>query len=177
MGANCTELEAEIQQRSGLLNLSSSRCGFVAALYVGPERKAPMVAVPEVHAIFGSGLEGDRYCRERGTFSKKLPSNHITLIEGEALEAAFRDYGIEITADQLRRNVITCGIALNHMVGREFQVGAVRLRGMKLCEPCTHLQQLTGRQMIKALRHRGGLRAAILSDGTIKLGDRITEEA
>jgi MOSC domain-containing protein YiiM len=66
-------------------------------------------------------------------------------------------------------------MALNHLVGREFQIGDVRLRGLKLCEPCSHLQQLTGKPMIKALLHRGGLRAEILIGGTIKPGDRITE--
>jgi MOSC domain-containing protein YiiM len=134
-----------------------------------------MVSVTEVRAIAGAGLEGDRYCRERGTFSKKLPTNQITMIEEEALEAAARDYGVEIAADESRRNVLTCGLALNHLVGREFQIGDVRLRGLKLCEPCTHLQQLTGKPMIKALQHRGGLRAKILSGGVIKVGDRITE--
>jgi MOSC domain-containing protein YiiM len=97
------------------------------------------------------------------------------MIEEEALEAAARDYEVEIAADESRRNVLTCGVALNHLVGREFQIGDVRLRGLKLCEPCTHLQQLTGKPMIKALLHRGGLRAEILSGGVIKVGDRITE--
>jgi len=70
---------------------------------------------------------------------------------------------------------LTCGMALNHLVGREFVIGGVRLRGLRLCEPCSHLEKLTGKQMIKALRHRGGLRAEILNDGMIKVGDIITE--
>lgn len=175
MHSNCAEVEAASRDKDDLLRNAGRRWGVVAAIHIGPERKKPMVSVPEVLAIAGAGLEGDRYCRERGTFSKKLPTNQITLIEAEALEAAARDYKIEITADEARRNVLTCGMALNHLVGREFQIGDVRLRGLKLCEPCTHLQQLTGKQMIKALQHRGGLRAEILSDGVIKVGDRITE--
>jgi MOSC domain-containing protein YiiM len=134
-----------------------------------------MVAVPEMRAIAGSGIEGDRYCREEGTFSKKTPSNQVTLIEAEALKAVAEDYGLAIAAEESRRNVVTCGMALNHLVGREFTIGGVRLRGLRLCEPCSHLEKLCGKQMIKALRHRGGLRAEILNDGIIKVGDIITE--
>ena len=134
-----------------------------------------MIAVPEMRAMAGRGIEGDRYCREEGTFSKKSPSNQVTLIEAEALEAAAQDYGLVIPAEESRRNVLTCGMALNHLVGREFRIGEVRLRGLRLCEPCSHLEKLCGKQMIKALRHRGGLRAEILNDGSIKIGDVITE--
>ena len=91
------------------------------------------------------------------------------------MEAAERDYGLELSAEESRRNVLTCGVALNHLVGREFQIGEVRLRGLKLCEPCTHLQQLTSKAVLKALRHRGGLRAEILGGGVIKVGEKIME--
>jgi MOSC domain-containing protein YiiM len=142
---------------------------------IGPERKEPMVSVPEIRAIAGCGIEGDRYCREAGTFSRKSPSNQVTLIEMEALDAVAREYGFAIAAEESRRNVLTCSIALNHLVGREFTVGGVRLRGLRLCEPCSHLEKLTGKQMIKALRHRGGLRAEILSSGVVKVGEKIME--
>ena len=175
MGTNCAEIEAAARKNESVLKHTGVRWGVVAALMIGLERKEPMISVPEVRAIAGAGLEGDRYCRERGTFSKKLPSNQITLIEAEALEAAERDYGLELTAEESRRNVLTCGVALNHLVGREFQIGEVRLRGLKLCEPCTHLQQLTSKAVLKALRHRGGLRAEILGGGVIKVGEKIME--
>jgi len=172
---NCAEIEAAARKNESVLKHTGVRWGVVAALMIGLERKEPMISVPEVRAIAGAGLEGDRYCRERGTFSKKLPSNQITLIEAEALEAAERDYGLELSAEESRRNVLTCGVALNHLVGREFQIGEVRLRGLKLCEPCTHLQQLTSKAVLKALRHRGGLRAEILGGGVIKVGEKIME--
>ena len=74
-----------------------------------------------------------------------------------------------------RRNVLTCGVALNHLVGREFCIGEVRLRGLKLCEPCSHLEKVTAKKVIAALRHRGGLRAEILVSGAIRVGDVIAE--
>ena len=93
----------------------------------------------------------------------------------EALAAAAHDYGLAITGEETRRNLLTCGIALNHLVGRKFRIGDVLVRGLKLCEPCEHLEKLTGKKVIKALRHRGGLRAEILTDGLIKVGDVITQ--
>lgn len=175
MRTNCLEIEAAARESESLLKNTGARWGVVAALMIGPERKEPMVSVPEVRAIAGCGIEGDRYCREEGTFSRKSPSNQMTLIEMEALDAVAQEYGFAIAAEESRRNVLTCGMALNHLVGREFVIGGVRLRGLRLCEPCSHLEKLTGKQMIKALRHRGGLRAEILSSGVIKVGEKIME--
>jgi len=62
---------------------------------------------------------------------------------------------------------------LNHLVGREFVVGGVRLRGIRLCEPCSHLEGLTRRGVLAGLVHRGGLRAQILVGGEIRVGDPI----
>ena len=175
MNSICTELETAVRNNESLLRNGGKRWGIIAAIYIGPTRLEPMVSVPDVQAIAGAGLKGDRYCREVGSFSQKSPSNQVTLIEAEALEAAQRDYKFEIAAQESRRNLLTCGMALNHLVGREFQIGHVRLRGLRLCEPCGHLEKITGKQMIKGLRHRGGLRAEILSDGVIKVGEIITE--
>ena len=60
------------------------------------------------------------------------------------------------------------------VVGHEFKIGEVKIRGIRLCEPCNHLQRLTGRAVLKGLRHRGGLRAQILTSGTIHVGDVIS---
>jgi len=169
------EERAEVESKREALHRSGSRHGVVAAIFVGPEAQQPMTSVAEVQAIAGHGLEGDRYSRGAGTFPQKSPNQQLTLIEAEAVEAAARDYELEIDAGEARRNLLTRNVALNHLVGREFRIGEVRLRGLKLCEPCGHLEKLTGKQMIKAMRHRCGLRAEILCDGPIRVGDPITE--
>jgi MOSC domain-containing protein YiiM len=91
----------------------------------------------------------------------------------EAIEAIQREYGVELDAGAARRNLVTRGVALNHLVEKEFTIGDVRIRGIRLCEPCDHLERLTGKPLIKALRHRGGLRAQILTPGTIHAGDEV----
>lgn len=149
--------------------------GTVESIHVASEAKAATRAVDRAQAIPGVGLEGDRYALQQGTFFKPEPDFELTLIEAEALEALKRDYEIELAPGEARRNLVTRGVGLNHLVGREFRVGDVKIRGIRLCEPCSHLESVVGRPVIKGLRHRGGLRAQILSPGSIRVGDVIAE--
>jgi MOSC domain-containing protein YiiM len=148
--------------------------GAVAGIFIAPEAAGPTVSVQEIKAVAGRGLEGDRYFSQQGTYSATPGTGRqITLIEAEALEAAARDHGVSLEPGQARRNIVTTGVPLNHLVGRDFFVGDVKLRGMRLCEPCAHLMRLSKRGVVKALVHQGGLRADILTDGVIRVGDRI----
>ncbi len=72
-----------------------------------------------------------------------------------------------------RRNIVTKGIRLNDLVGREFMIGTVHFLGYGLCEPCDHLQKLTGKHVLPGLVGRGGLRAQVLSEGVFRLGESI----
>ena len=148
--------------------------GVVEAIYIASEARGPVESRPQAVAIPGIGLEGDRYALRQGTFFKPEPDYELTLIEMEAIEALRRDYNIEISPGEARRNIVTRGVSLNHVVGKEFRVGTVLVRGIRLCEPCEHLQRLTGKKLIKGLLHRGGLRAQILTEGIIHVGDEIT---
>ena len=145
----------------------------IEAIYIAAAAKEPTRALDSVLAIPGVCLDGDRYALKQGTFYKPEPDFELTLIEAEALEALKRDYDIELAPGEARRNLVTRGVALNHLVGREFRIGDVRIRGIRLCEPCNHLQALANRHVIKGLRHRGGLRAQILTEGTIRVGDEV----
>ncbi len=147
--------------------------GVIDAIYIAAQAKQPTVSVEQVDATPGVGLHGDRYAEKQGTFFKPLPDYELTLIEAEALDALKREYDIELSAADTRRNLVTRGVPLNHLVGREFSIGGVKIRGIRLCEPCSHLQALTKLPVIKGLRHRGGLRAQILSAGTIHVGDSV----
>jgi MOSC domain-containing protein YiiM len=146
--------------------------GIVVSIHIATTASGPVLPVNEVRAVAGKGLEGDRYFKEVGTFSHEGDgSNEVTLIESEAIEALKRDYGIDLKPGDSRRNIATHGVALNHLVGREFRVGEVVLRGLRLCEPCSHLEKLTEKGVMRGLIHRGGLRAEIVTGGTIRVGD------
>ena len=147
--------------------------GTIELIYIAPRATEPTQSVNEVLAIPGVGLDGDRYALRQGTFFKPEPDFELTLIEAEAIEALKRDYNVELAPGESRRNLVTRGVALNHLVGRDFQIGEVKAHGIRLCEPCSHLQRLTGKSVIKGLLHRGGLRAQILTQGAIRVGDDV----
>lgn len=151
--------------------------GCVEAIYVAPGEGAPMEPRSEVLAEAGLGIQGDRYAIGSGTFTDGGQTSHITLIEAEAIEALKHEEAMELAPGATRRNLVTRGVALNHLVDVEFRVGEVRLRGDRLCEPCGYLEGLTQEGVKAGLKHRGGLRASILSSGPIHSGDRITRPA
>ena len=133
-----------------------------------------MVSLARANAIPGVGLEGDRYATGQGKYDNAPgKGRQITLIEIEAIQALKTENALELPAGQARRNLVTQGVPLNHLVGKEFRVGEVVLRGVRLCEPCDYLSQLTYPQVLPGLIHRGGLRADILTGGTIRPGDAI----
>jgi len=157
--------------------------GSVVSLHIAPRAAAPMQSVAKVRAVPRHGLEGDRYFAGTGFYSVKpsLGGREVTLIEMEAVEALFggvinaegEKFGIKLAPRDARRNVVTSGVPLNHLVDCEFSVGAVRMRGTRLCEPCKHLEELTQPGVLSGLIHRGGLRALILNEGIIHVGDVI----
>jgi MOSC domain-containing protein YiiM len=149
--------------------------GTVLSVYIAPAAVAPMKSVVSVQAWASKGLEGDRYAAQLGTYSNH-PGNgrDVTLIEIEAIEGLQRAYQVALEPALSRRNIITRGVALNHLVEQEFQIGEVWLRGTRLCEPCIHLERLSVKGSMQGLIHRGGLRAEVIRAGVIKVGDEIT---
>jgi MOSC domain-containing protein YiiM len=147
--------------------------GTIVSINIAATAEAPMQSLNEAHAVPGKGLEGDRYFNHEGTFSKPQPDRELTLIEAEAIEALRNEYSVDYDFGASRRNLVTRGVPLNHLVGREFWIGEVKARGLKLCEPCAHLQRLTHPKVLPGLVHRGGLRAQILTQGTIRVGEVI----
>lgn len=146
--------------------------GSVEGIYLAPDAAVPLEPVERVKAVEGLGLEGDRYYSKRGTFSQKVkPGRAVTLIEGETIDALRNDHGLDVSPGDARRNIVTRGVPLNHLVGATFKVGAATMVGIKLCEPCSHLAGLTSRDVYDALVHRGGLRAEIVEGAEIGVGD------
>lgn len=143
----------------------------VAAIYIAPAAEVLPHSVNEAEARAHRGLTGDRYGEGRGTFTNwepKGPGRELTVIESEVIEE------LQLDAAELRRNVVTEGVRLNDLVGKRFRIGDVLIEGIRLCPPCTHLDKVTGKALLQPLANRGGLRANILSDGMIRVGDAIT---
>lgn len=144
-----------------------SAVGSVVGLLVAPDAEQPLVRVGSVNAVAGRGLEGDRYFDGRGTFSGTGRGYELTFVEAEVLDE------VDLSWEQARRNVVTRGIALNGLVGRRFTVGTVECVGRRLAEPCSHLEKLARPGLLRPLVHRAGLRADVLRDGKISVGDSV----
>ena len=144
--------------------------GTVEEIRIAPAAGAPSGPVDACRVLAGRGLEGDRHVTGDGTFPSGVPGSALTLIEAEVCES----FDPPLGPDEHRRNVVTRGIELNGLVGHEFTIGAIRCRGMRLCEPCIVVDRYASRPILRALVHRGGLRADILEDGTIAVGDPVS---
>ncbi|MQA75175.1 MAG: MOSC domain-containing protein [Solirubrobacterales bacterium] len=143
--------------------------GTIEAILIAPRAGAAARAVEEARAQAGRGLDGDRHVAGTGTFPSGLPGSALTLIEAEVCES----FEPPLEAGEHRRNVVTRGIDLNALVGHEFRLGAVPCRGMRLCEPCMVVERYASRSVLRPLVHRGGLRADILADGVLRVGDSV----
>lgn len=146
--------------------------GIVVSIHLASGATEPMRGVAEARAVPGRGLEGDRYFEGRGTFSGS-PDTELTLVEAEAVEALAAEHGLRLDPGEARRNVVTRGVDLNGLVGEEFRVGEVLLRGARPAEPCAHLARLVGEEVLPGMVHRGGLRAKIVTGGTLRAGDAV----
>lgn len=148
--------------------------GRIESIHLADAAAGPMLPVARVRAIAGVGLEGDRYATGNGTYSPDPRTDrHLTLIEAEEIEALAERDGILLAPGETRRNITTRGIRLNELVGRRFRVGGVECEATRLCEPCQGLTDLLGKPVLEPLVHRAGLRALILTDGEIAIGDEV----
>ena len=143
--------------------------GTVEGIWIAAAAGNPVQGPTAAHALAGRGLAGDRHVTGTGTFPSGLPGSALTLIEAEVCES----FEPPLRPDEHRRNLVTRGIELNGLVGRDFMIGDTRCRGTRLCEPCKVADRYATRPILRALVHRGGLRADILEDGQIRIGDPI----
>ncbi len=151
------------------------RDGTVESINVADGHGEPTRPVPEVRVVAGMGLEGDRHFGRAA--AEPGQGRDVTLIEIEAIEALARECEVKLSPGDARRNIVTRGVALNHLVGRDFRVGDVVLRGVRLCEPCAHLASLTHEKVLPGLVHRGGLRAQIVAGGVVRVGDPVVVDS
>jgi MOSC domain-containing protein YiiM len=146
--------------------------GRLVGIYTAASAAKPMDSHDEVRVVAGAGLEGDRYATGTGEFSDGEPAGRqVTLIAREALVAA--NEHVPIREAEARRNLVTEGVDLDALIGKEFTVGAVVLIGVRDCPPCSYLQKLLRPGVMHALHGAGGLRADVVRDGVIRVGDDI----
>ena len=143
--------------------------GKVLEIGIFENKSNKIVNVNEVEVIKGKGLIGEKHFKED---NKKR--SQITLIEIENINHYNKLTGTTIPAINFLRNIVTEGIKLNELVGKEFLIGSVKVKAHDLCRPCKYLQEsLQQKNIVKEFLHTGGLRCEILSSGKIYINDQI----
>jgi MOSC domain-containing protein YiiM len=138
--------------------------GVVEGIFFGAVPEGPLEPADRVTVKAGAGIEGDRH-----------GDKDITLFEAEAIEGLKADTGIDLAPHEIRRNLMTRGIALNDLLGHRIRVGDVEAVVTELCHPCSHLQSLTYPGVLRGLVNRGGLNADVVAGGSIRVGDDVED--
>ena len=148
--------------------MSAEHAGTVHAIYLAAAHGELPRPVESAVGHPGKGLQGDR------NFGSGDPEScDITLIEAEAFESQRSEHGLDLRPEAARRQVLVRGVDLGDFIGRRFRVGELECEGEERCEPCDHLARLVGTQVVlKGLLHTG-LRARIVSGGTLRVGDAV----
>lgn len=146
----------------------------VERIYLSPAHGAPATARRRIRLLAGQGIEGDRHCG-----GMDWPGQNLTLIEAEEIEDFCQLLGQPADLALSLRNLVTRGVRLNALVGRHFRIGDCRLYGVELCEPCgslgRRLENTTydAAAIVRYWTGRGGLRADVLNDSWITVGDSL----
>ncbi|WP_121627094.1 MOSC domain-containing protein [Poseidonibacter antarcticus] len=151
--------------------------GKIINLFISPNTKSTMQEVNQMILEKEKGIFGDRYYNQEGTFSNKgktEPDRDVTLIEIEKINEFNDNFNQDITAEDFRRNIVVSNCDLNSLVDKEFQIGNVVLKGIRLCEPCKYLaEKLDNDKVLTEMIHKSGLRAQIIKGGSIEMTSQL----
>lgn len=144
--------------------------GTVEGIFISSVKGEAMQEVKQVLAIANEGLEGDRYCTGDGSFNRETKGRRqVTLINGIFFEGTGFEY------KDSRRNIVTNGVELMWLIGREFKIGEAIFKGVKYCDPCNRPSNLSGnpKSFKEVFWDRGGLIAEVIQGGIIRKGDPV----
>ncbi|MCJ8326705.1 MAG: hypothetical protein MJK08_06340 [Campylobacterales bacterium] len=143
--------------------------GKIVEILIAKDRDSSMHKVTEAVLEAGKGIFGDRYYDKEN----KNENEELTLIELDHINTFNKEYNLSFTPSDFRRNIVINNFDLNSLVGKEFYLGNVLLKGIELCQPCAYLSKKTDSKILEGLDQKGGLRAAILKDGNISLTSQL----
>ena len=153
--------------------------GSIVSIHIAAEPGGDLQPLDSAELVAGCGIRGDRHFAADGSHADSA----LTLIEEEQVELFNELTGLSLAPHDTRRQIVTRGVALNDLVGTRFRIGAVEVEGIELCEPCAYLADHLKRQfsitevsapkIVHGLAHRAGIRARILTNGNVRVGDRV----
>lgn len=154
--------------------------GSVITIHIASEEGGELQPLDSAELVAGCGIKGDRHFSADGSGADEA----LTLIEAEQVDLFNELTGLSLAPHDTRRQIVTRGVALNDLVGVRFRVGDVEVEGVELCEPCSYLAghlkdrfditDMEAPEILRGLAHRAGIRARILNDGVVRVGDPVT---
>lgn len=152
-------------------NLSGAKPSpTLKAIFIAASAGEPMLAVESVYAECNLGLQGDRYHHNRGHW-QSIEGCQVTLITAHELQQARRRTDIPLDRGAHRRNLVIDGIRPAALEGRRFRIGEAVFEYHKPRPPCGYIDQVEGRGIGRALRHRSGACIRVIESGMIHVDD------
>ena len=154
------------------MNMSAT----VENIFITKTRREQPYEIEAAKLEAGKGIVGDRYHERALEFlavGDQVPANHISLISKEELAGFLEHNNTEIDYANFRRNVLVSGIDLRGLIGKQFKLGSALCQGIEDCDPCAFLAATVHRSVLPELKEKAGLRAIILEDCDLKIGDKI----
>lgn len=152
----------------------------IISIFTSPNKGEPMISVPKVRAIQGRGLEGDRYESKTGAWSKVREGDaarDVSIITLDGITRIQELLGPEFKAEHSRRNILVDGISAEELValvGKDFHLGQVQMRGAEICDPCKRPSMLSRIPGFEKVGDLAGLRASILNTADLEIGNCLT---
>lgn len=129
-----------------------------------PPDSHPTMEVAEAECVAGQGIRGDRFFNYREDFK-----GQVTFFDADVFAALQRELNLPGAQPQgTRRNVFVSGVDLSGLIGREFELQGVKFAGTEEAAPCEWMDRVLGDGAREWLEGRGGLRARILTSGTLR---------
>ncbi len=124
----------------------------------------PIHEATEAQCVAGKGIVGDRFYDYKPDYK-----GQITFFSWEVYRDLCETFELDDPPPSIfRRNIIVEGADLNALIGEHFKIQGIEFLGTEEAKPCYWMNGAVAEGAEEAMKGRGGLRAKILSNGTLR---------
>lgn len=117
--------------------------------------------------VAGKGIVDDRFFDYEEDYKGQITFFDWAVYEKVKTEVVKGD----LDPSKFRRNVLIEGVDLNTLIGKKFTLNDIGFTGSCECSPCFWMDEACAEGTLDFLVGKGGLRARILDDGELKVGE------
>ena len=143
---------------------------LVIGIAMREKRRGPMALCESAKVTFVNGIGYD----SRGAMQN---NRQITVMTKENWEIICTELKCDIPWTTRRANILIEGLDLKNTTGQQLRIGNFRLEITGETHPCNRMdEQFDGLTNALTPNWRGGVTCKLISEGEIKLGDRVSLE-